>query len=82
MMMKATPIAPFVMPKTDLLLEFQVVTLDAPTHFDAGHQVLERDVHSQGREEVAGRLEFTFGPFDKQPFFLASSISVRGVHAY
>jgi len=67
MMMKATPIAAFVMPETDLLLEFEVVTLDAPAHFDAGHQVFERDVRGQVGQEIAGRLDFAFGPFDNPP---------------
>src|SRR3990172_9411011 len=76
MMMKAAPIAPFVMTQTHLLLEFPVVTLDAPAHFDGGHQCLERDVLRQGGQEIAGRFGFTFGPFDEQPFFLAGSIAL------
>src|ERR1700693_2682738 len=48
MMMKAAPIAPFVMTETDFLLEFPVVTLDAPAHFDGGYEFLERDVRRQG----------------------------------
>src|SRR3989338_2446382 len=43
MIMKAAPIAPFVMTQPHLLLEFPVVTLDAPAHFDSGYQCLERD---------------------------------------
>jgi ABC-type sulfate transport system substrate-binding protein len=42
MVMKATPIAPFVMPETHLLLEFPVVTLDAPAHFDGGQRQAHR----------------------------------------
>jgi len=81
-MAKAAPIAPFVMTQTDLLLEFPVVTLDAPAHFDGGHQDLERDVRRQRGQKIAGRIEFTFGPFDQQPFFLAGSIALSGAHAY
>ena len=82
MMMKAAPIAPFVMTETDFLLEFAVVALDAPAHLDGAHQLLERNVRRQGGQEIAGRLGFAFGPFDEQPFFRARPIGVRGAHAY
>src|ERR1700737_3560917 len=42
-MMKAAPIASFVMTQADFLLEFPVVALNAPAHFDGGYQLLERD---------------------------------------
>ena len=48
MMMKASPIASFVMTKTDFLLEFPVVALDAPAQFDGGHQFPERNGRGQG----------------------------------
>src|SRR3989337_2824907 len=44
MMMKPTPIAPFVMTQPHLLLEFPVVTFDAPAHFDGAHQELKQEV--------------------------------------
>src|ERR1035437_2097934 len=69
MMMKAAPIASFVMTKADFLFEFPVVALDAPAHFDDGHQFPEREVCRQGGQEIARRLDFTFRPFDEQPFF-------------
>src|SRR3972149_3153435 len=78
MMMKATPIAPFVMPQPQLLLEFEVVTLDAPTHLDGGHESPEGNVCGQGGQKIAGRLGVSFGPFDEQPFFLAGAIGVGG----
>jgi OmpA family protein len=81
-MMKATPIAPFVITKPDFLLEFQIVTLDAPAHLDGGHQFFKRDVRRQGGQEIASRLGFPFGLFDQQPFFLAGAISVRSPYAY
>ena len=76
-MMKATPIAPFVMTKSDFLLEFQIVTLDAPAHLDGGHELRERDVRRQGGQEIASRFAFAFGPLDEQPFFLAGAIGMR-----
>ena len=70
MMMKAPPIAPFVMPETQFLFELAVVALDAPSHFDGGHEILERELRREGGEPIMGRLGLMFGPFDEQPFFL------------
>ena len=81
-MMKTAPIAPFVMTQTQLLLEFEVVTLDAPAHLDGGHQRPEGNVCGQGGQEIARWLGFVFGPLDEQPFFFADLIGVRGAHPY
>ena len=81
-MMKAPPITSFVMAEADLLLEFPVVTLNAPAHFDDVHQFLDRNIGRQGGQEVAGWFNFTGGPFDQQPFFLAGPVGLCGAYAH
>ena len=77
MMMKATPIAPFVVPEADLLLEFPVIAFDAPAHFDDGDQFLERDAGGQCGQEIAGRPGLAFRPFDEQPFLVTRTGASR-----
>src|SRR4051812_21476914 len=81
-MMKAAPVTAFVVTKTDLLLEFQVVALDAPAHLYGGHQIVERDVSGQGAQMIVNGLVFAFRPFDEKPFLGTRLIAVRGAHAY
>jgi len=63
-MMEAAPPAPLIVAKTDLLLEFLIVTLDAPAHFGKINEPAEADVRRERREPVFGRLGFILGPFD------------------
>ena len=80
MMMKASPIAPFVMPEPQFLFELAVVALDAPTHFDGGHEILERELRREGGEPIMGRLGLMFGPFDEQPFLCPGAVPLRGTY--
>jgi hypothetical protein len=66
-MMEAAPRAPLKVAKTDLLLEFLIVALDAPAHFGKIDEPAEVDGRRQRREPVFGRLGFMLGPFDQQP---------------
>lgn len=81
-MLKATPVAPFVMSETDLLFELEVISFDAPAHFGGGHQFLERDGFRQGGQKIVGRLGFIRGPFDEQPLLRTGSTGLRCVHAH
>ena len=71
--MKAALPAPFIVPKPDLLLEFLVVALDAPTQFGEIDQPTETDLFRQGREPVLGRSLFLLWPLDQQPFLRSVS---------
>src|SRR5260370_3526680 len=66
-MMEAAPSAPFIVTKPDLLLEFLIVTLNAPAQFGGVDQIPERDVFRQGREPIFGWLIFALRPLDQHP---------------
>src|SRR5258707_3467295 len=66
-MMEATPSAPLIVAKTDLLLELLIVPLDAPAHLRKIDEPTEADVRRQCREPIFGRLGLTLRPFDQQP---------------
>src|SRR5437899_8818792 len=67
--MEASPSSSFEVAEPDLLLEFLVVTLDAPAEFGQIDEASEANVAGQARKPVLGRLFLAFGPFDEQPFF-------------
>src|SRR4249919_219859 len=67
-MVKAAPSAAFKMPEPDLLLEFLIITLNAPTQLGGVNQIAQRNVSRQGREPVLGRFLLALGPLDQQPF--------------
>src|SRR4029077_19481121 len=67
-MVEATPSAAFKMPEPDLLLEFLIITLNAPTQLGGVNQIAQRNVSRQGRERVLGRFLLALGPLDQQPF--------------
>ena len=46
------------------MFELAVVALDTPTHFDGGHELLERDLDRQGGEPIMGGLGCIFWPFE------------------
>ena len=64
-MMKAAPLAPFVMSQAKLLLEFFVVALNPEPQFGEIDQSLERGLARQGREPITSGLARPFGPFNQ-----------------
>src|SRR5258708_1625865 len=66
-MMEATPAGPFVVTEPDLLLELQIVALDAPAQLGPINELREADVLRQRGEPVFGWLCFALRPFDQQP---------------
>src|SRR5260370_24149471 len=70
-MMKSAPSAPFEMVQSELLLEFLIVALDAPSQFRHSDELPERRIGRQRGHEVLDRLGFALGPFDEQPLFRA-----------
>jgi hypothetical protein len=79
-MMEAAPSAPFIMAEPNLLLEFLIIALDAPTQLCGVDQIAECDVARQGRKPVPGGLLLALGPLDQQSFLgqcARSSMRVR-----
>jgi hypothetical protein len=66
---EASPSSAFEMPEPDLLLEFLVVTLDAPAQLGELDQSRKGDVFGEGREPIFGRFVFPLRPLDQQPLF-------------
>src|SRR5258705_13949360 len=66
-MMEAAPPAPFEVPKPDLLLELQIIPLDAPAQLGKVDELAEADIGWQRRQPIFSRLGFALGPFDQQP---------------
>src|SRR4051794_41409384 len=66
-MMETTPAASFIVPETNLLLEFLIIPLDAPAQFRQINKVPQDGVLRQGREPVLGRPLLAFRPFDQTP---------------
>ncbi|MHC2997351.1 hypothetical protein OA56_08835 [Tepidiphilus sp. HLB4] len=62
---KAAPVAPFVMPQAKLLLELPVVTLDAPAHLGHMHQTIQGCVGRQGAQEVFHGFGMALRPLDQ-----------------
>ena len=73
--MEAAPAASFVMAEAEFLLQLLVVALDAPAQLGEIDQTLKADVLGQRGEPVLGRLGFSFGPLDQQPFLGARLVS-------
>jgi hypothetical protein len=67
MMMKAGPATALIVTEPDLLFQFLIVALDAPSALGGGHQILERGVGRQGGQPVFGRFGFGVGPLDQEP---------------
>src|SRR5580692_10285211 len=65
--MEAAPSAAFVVPEADLLLELQVVALDAPAQHGEIDELTEAGARRQRRQPVPGRRGFALWPFDQQP---------------
>ena len=86
-MMEPSPAAPFKMSQTDLLLEFLVIPLDAPSELGDIDQAGAGEVVGEGRQHILGGLLFALGPFDQQPFLGAwilgeKSLAMGGAHAH
>ena len=62
--MEARPTSALVMRKTELLLEFLVVSFNASAHLGDEGQLLCGSVGGSRRKKVLGRLGATLGPFD------------------
>ena len=65
--MEAAPPAPFIVPKSDLLLELLIVALDAPAQLGKVDELAEADIRWQRRQPILGRRGFARGPLDQQP---------------
>lgn len=66
-MMQPSPISPFILAQAKLLLQFPIVTLDAPAHLGNEHPLLNQRIRRQDREEVLQRFRIAFRPLDQQP---------------
>lgn len=58
MVVKATPVAPFVLPQARFLLEFPIVALDASAHLGHEHQTIQRCLDRQDTQEVFERFSY------------------------
>ncbi len=81
-MMKAAPVASFVVTQSQFPFEFQVVPLDTPAALDGADECLEGRCLRQCRQPVARRLRIAAGPLDDQPFVVSGVIVVGGDHAH
>jgi hypothetical protein len=68
-MMEASPAATFVMTGANLLLELEIVALNAPAHLGLIDHAFERDVVRQRREPVVVQFAGALRPLDQQPLF-------------
>ena len=64
-MMEAAPPTAFIMAEPDLLLEFLIITFDAPPQLCSVNQITECDVTWQGRQRVLGGGVLALGPLDQ-----------------
>ncbi|PPT88468.1 hypothetical protein XthCFBP4691_14205 [Xanthomonas theicola] len=81
-MVEAAPTAAFVVIQAELLLQILIIAFDRPAGLDRIRQCLARRACRQIGQDVSGRLDFSFGPFDQQPFFLAHAIALPSVHPH
>ena len=75
MVVKATPVAPFVMAQPEFLLQLLVVALDDPAVLGTMNEILEAGIGGQVGEPVLGGLGFGGRPFDQQPLSGKRSLS-------
>ena len=66
-MVKATPAATLIVAEADLLLEFEIITLNPPTQFRLIDHAIKRDVGRQRGEPVVIRFGVALRPLDQQP---------------
>src|ERR1700741_504518 len=76
--METAPSTALEMAESDLLLEFLIVTLDAPAQFGEVDQILQSGVRGKSGEPAFGRLFLALGPLDQEPFF-RSALAARKV---
>ena len=85
MVVKAAPVPSFRVPQSQLLFQFLVVALDAPTQLCCGYQSPHADRYRQVGEPVLGRFLLCLGPLDQQPLFFAwlaaLVVAMRHAHA-
>src|SRR3989304_816891 len=70
MMVKASPASAFEMAEADLLLQFEIIALDAPAKFRRANEMRESDGCMQGREPEFRWLLLVGRPFDQEPFLI------------
>src|ERR1700722_2637809 len=83
--MEAAPSAAFVVPEADLLLDLQVVALDAPAQLGDIDEATETGARRKRRQPVPGRLGFAVRPFDQQPLLcqgFRQHITMRSAYAH
>jgi hypothetical protein len=68
MMVEASPATAFEMTEADLLLELEIVALDAPAQLGLADEIGELGLHRQGREPILGRFALALRPLDQEPF--------------
>src|ERR1700693_6106834 len=81
-MVEARPAAPLVVVEPDLLLEFLVIALDAPTHFGGVDEFAEGHLLGEVRKPILGGRVLAFRPLDQPRLFRASggAPARRGAH--
>ena len=62
--MESSPASPLEMSKAQFALQFFIVALDAPTHFDDIDERFEGQVFGQARKPVFRGLRLVLLPFD------------------
>src|SRR3984885_14045122 len=83
--MEAAPSAAFVVPEADLLLELQVVALDAPAQLGDIDEATKTGARRKRRQPVPGRLGFAVRAIDQQPLLrqgLRQHIPMRSAYAH
>ena len=84
--MKTAPSSPLIVAETEFLLQFLVITLDAPAQLGEIHETRKAYGCRQGRKPILGRLVFALRPFDQQPFLRpalgALVIAMRNANPY
>lgn len=67
MVMHASPVAPFVLPQAELLLQLPVVALNTPAHLGDIDQLFQRGIRRGCRQKVFQRFGITLRPLNQQP---------------
>src|SRR5207247_11315861 len=62
--------------QAELVLQFLVIALDAPTQFRQAHQLRQRRLGRHRGKPELGRRRFVAGPFDEQPLLGVRLVAV------
>lgn len=65
MVVESSPATPLVVPKSEVLLQVLVVTLDAPSLVGGADQVVEGRAFGQGRQDILDRFGLVRWPLDE-----------------